>query len=99
MFNRSGLSDSLAEVSPAWHKNANVGHAVDGWLLNQMPRQEPFVHNGGGYQTINFIPSLATMLFGLMVGGFLRSHRSAQTKLRTLLAAGILGLTVGLILD
>ena len=89
----------LAEVSPAWHKNANVGHAVDGWLLNQLPRQEPFVHNGGGYQTINFIPSLATMLFGLMVGQFLRSRRSAQTKLRTLLAAGILGLTVGLILD
>ncbi len=89
----------LAEVSPAWHKNANVGHAIDGWLLNQLPRQEPFVYNGGGYATINFIPSLATMLFGLMVGGFLRSHRSVQTKLRTLLAAGVLGLAVGLFLD
>ena len=53
----------LAEVSPAWHKNANVGHAVDGWLLNQLPRQEPFVHNGGGYQSINFIPSLAHHAF------------------------------------
>ena len=89
----------LGEVSPAWHKNANAGHAIDGWLLNQMPRQDPFVYNGGGYPTINFIPSLATMLFGLMVGGFLRSRRSAQTKLGTLLAAGIVGLTVGLILD
>ena len=89
----------LAEVSPAWHKNANAGHAIDVWLLNQMPRQEPFVYNGGGYPTINFIPSLVTMLFGLMAGGFLRSQRSARSMLRTLLAAGILGLTVGLILD
>ena len=89
----------LAELSPAWHKNANAGHAIDVWLLNQMPRQEPFVYNGGGYPTINFIPSLVTMLFGLMVGQFLRSRRSARTKLGTLLAAGMLGLTVGLILD
>ena len=89
----------LAEVSPAWHKNANVGHAVDSWLLNRLPRQEPFVYNEGGYQTINFIPSLATMLFGLMVGELLRSRRSAQAKLKALLTAGILGLIAGLILD
>ena len=89
----------LAEVSPAWHKNANAGHAVDVWLLNRMPRQEPFVYDGGGYPTINFIPSLATMLFGLMVGGFLRSRRAARAKLGTILAAGMIGLTIGLILD
>lgn len=89
----------LAEVPPAWHKNANAGHAIDVWLLNRLPRQEPFVYDGGGYPTINFIPSLATMLFGLMVGGFLRSRRSGRAKLGTILAAGILGLTAGLILD
>jgi len=39
-------------------------------------RREPpkgtFKFNSGGYQTINFIPSLATMLFGLMCGELLR---------------------------
>ncbi len=91
--------EQLAEVSPAWHKNANLGHAVDSWLLNRLPRQAPFVYNEGGYQTINFIPSLATMLFGLMVGQLLRSRRSAQANLKALLAAGILGLIAGLIFD
>ena len=91
--------EHLAELSPAWHKNANLGHAVDSWLLNRLPRQAPFVYNGGGYQTINFIPSLATMLFGLMVGELLRSRRSAQANLKALLTAGILGLIAGLIFD
>lgn len=86
----------LANVGPAWHKNANVGHAVDSWLLNLLPRREPFVFNAGGYQTINFIPSLATMLFGLMCGELLRSSRSSKRKFQILLAAGIGGIALGL---
>ncbi len=87
----------LADVGPAWHKNANAGHAIDTWLLNRLPRREPFVFNSGGYQTINFIPSLATMLFGLMCGELLRSGRAPRQKLLLLLAAGIGGLVAGLI--
>ena len=89
----------LAGVAPAWHKNANVGHAIDKRLLNALPRREPFVFNAGGYQTINFIPSLATMLFGLMCGELLRSSRSAQRKLLTLIVAGVAGLVLGTILS
>lgn len=87
----------LAGVGAAWHKNANVGHAVDTWLLNLLPRAEPFVFNGGGYQTLNFLPSLATMLLGLMAGELLRSSRSARDKARWLLLAGIAGLALGLL--
>jgi heparan-alpha-glucosaminide N-acetyltransferase len=89
----------LADVPPAWHKNANVGHAIDVHLLNWFPRTEPFVYNRGGYQTINFIPSLATMLFGLMAGGLLRSGQSASRKLLILVLAGSAGLALGLVLD
>jgi predicted acyltransferase len=81
----------LAGVGAAWHKNANVGHAIDTWLLNRLPRSEPFVFNGGGYQTINFLPSLVTMLLGLMAGELLRSGRDARDKARWLLLAGIAG--------
>ncbi len=88
---------NLAEVGPAWHKNANAGHAIDLWLLNLLPRREPFTFNGGGYQTVNFIPSLATMLFGLMCGELLRSSRAARDKLRLLLIAGFAGIAAGLL--
>lgn len=89
----------LAGIPLAWHKNANVGQAVDVWLLNLLPRQEHFDFDRGGYQTINFIPSLATMLFGLMCGELLRSSRSAAGKLQMLFVAGIAGLAVGQILN
>ena len=87
----------LAGVGAAWHKNANLGHAIDTWLLNLLPRSEPFVFNGGGYQSINFLPSLATMLLGLMAGELLRSGREARDKARWLLLAGLAGLALGLL--
>lgn len=92
---KAWAEQNLTDVPPAWHKNANVGHAVDLWLLNLLPQKEPFRYNGGGYQTINFIPSLVTMLFGLMCGELLRSSRPASSKLTILLLAGIAGLVVG----
>lgn len=87
----------LAGIAPAWHKNANVGHALDTWLLNLFPRRDPFVFNAGGYQTLNFIPSLATMLFGLMCGEWLRCARDPRRKLWVLLGAGLAGLAAGTI--
>ncbi len=67
-------------------------------MLNHLPAAEEFHYNRGGYQTINFIPSLATMLFGLMCGELLRSRRSHRDKLLILLGAGIAGLIVGQLL-
>ena len=89
----------LKDISPAWHKNANVGHAVDLRVLNALPRREPFVFNVGGYHAINFIPSLATMLFGLMCGELLRSGRSPQRKLVVVILAGLAGLGAGIALS
>jgi len=82
-----------------WDKNANVAAAFDQWFLNLFPRKEPFVFNGGGYQTLNFIPSLATMIFGLLVGGLLRSERKGSEKFWWLTACGGAGLAVGFLLD
>ena len=91
--------ENLAGVSAAWQKNANVGHAIDLKVLNALPRREAFTFNTGGYQTINFLPSLATMLFGLMCGELLRTGRSANRKLLLLVLAGIGGLATGLLLS
>ena len=90
--------EHLSNVGKAWHKNANMGHAVDLWLLNQFPRVEPFVFNRGGYPTINFIPAIVTMLFGLMCGELLRTDRPGRQKIKILLIAGICGMAAGQLL-
>ena len=90
---------NLQGIDSAWHKNANAGHFIDRKVLNLLPQKEEFKFNRGGYQTINFLPSLATMLFGLMCGELLRWSRSAVSKLAFLLLGGMLGLSAGMLLD
>jgi len=54
-----------------WNKNSNLGQAFDLWFLNLFPRTQPFTFNDGGYLTLSFIPTLATMLLGLAGGRWL----------------------------
>lgn len=56
-----------------WNKNANLGNAFDQWFLNLFPREKPFVFNEGGYLTLSFIPTLGTMILGLLAGRWLRA--------------------------
>jgi heparan-alpha-glucosaminide N-acetyltransferase len=80
-----------------WFKDANFGNAFDQWFLNLFPRKEPFVANSGGYLTLSFIPTLATMLVGLAAGNWLRSA-SPRIPLKRLLVAGAIGIAAGLLL-
>jgi heparan-alpha-glucosaminide N-acetyltransferase len=82
-----------------WDKNTNLAAAFDQWFLNLFPRKHPFVFNGGGYLTLSFIPSLATMVLGLLAGELLRGGEPARKKLRILLGAGLLGILAGSVLD
>jgi predicted acyltransferase len=84
-----------------WNKNANVASAFDQWFLNLFPHpvDHPFGFNEGGYATLNFIPSIATMLFGVLAGELLRSGRDRVTKLQALLLAGAVCWALGLTLD
>ncbi len=78
-----------------WNKNSNLAWAFDNWFLNLFPREKPWVCNPGGYATLSFIPTLATMLFGLIAGETLRSERTPMEKIRWLATAGVIGLTSG----
>lgn len=82
-----------------WEKNTNVAARFDRWFLNLFPQPKPgtrYDFNRGGYQTLNFVPSLATMIFGLLAGGLLRSGRLALAKkVGILFACGAAGLAVG----
>ncbi|HEY7500501.1 MAG TPA: hypothetical protein VH740_18410 [Vicinamibacterales bacterium] len=79
-----------------WDKNTNAANRFDQWFLNLFPRERPFVYNGGGYLTLNFVPSLATMIFGLLAGGVLRSDRAPREKVRQLVMWGIGGVLLGI---
>ena len=79
-----------------WDKNTNLAARVDQWFLNLFPRERPFVYNGGGYLTLNFIPSLATMIFGLLAAGVLRSDRAGPDKVRVLVMWAAAGMAAGL---
>jgi len=61
------LESSLHRFASHWNKNSNLGNAFDVWFLNLFPRQ-PFSVCRGGYQVLNFIPTLGTMLAGGVCG-------------------------------
>ena len=72
-----------------WNKNSNLAWAFDTWFLNLFPRETPFLFNRGGYATLSFIPTLATMMLGLFAGQWLKSGRSTVDKLKGLVGAGV----------
>lgn len=90
--------DHLTGFAAHWQKCANPAATFDQWFLNLFPRSEPFVFNKGGYQTLNFVPSLVTMLFGLMTGEFIRKSTSRQKTLLVLTICGFGLLAVGCVL-
>ena len=63
--------------------------------MNLFPRAVPFTFSAGGYQTLNFVPSLATMIFGLLAGQLLRSPLLISDKLKRLVIAGLAGMVLG----
>ncbi len=88
---------NLSDIAPQWHKNANLGTAVDVVFLNLFPRATKYESEKGGYQTINFIPSLATMIFGLICGELVRCSWVGTRKVLVLFAIGAAGIALGLL--
>jgi len=92
-------SEFWAHIAQQWNKHINPAGMFDRWFLNLFPRPEPFQFNGGGYQTLNFIPSMATTIFGVMTGEYLRGADSVGRKAVKLLQVGAICLAIGLALD
>lgn len=90
---------NLTGFAAHWNKNTNLAWAFDRWFLNLFPREKPFLFNGGGYATLSFIPTLGTMLLGLIAGNFLKSDKTPQEKIKIFVILGISGLVLGLILN
>ena len=100
----AGMKDSAHGVLPGfaghWNIHTNAAAAFDRWWLNLLPQAQPYHHTNGGYQTLNCIPALATMLGGALTGGFLmNSRKTDKGRCATLLVTGILLVVAGTALD
>src|SRR4051812_9294598 len=82
-----------------FNKNSNVAWAFDVWFLNLFPRAAPFLYNKGGWSTLSFIPTIATMMLGVWAGRWLGSARDGKEKVQGLVVAGIVLVIVGLALQ
>ena len=79
-----------------WAKNSNLAWKFDTWFMNLFPREKPFLFNGGGYSTLSFLPTLGTMVMGLLAGGLLtRPDRRPGIKVLWLVLAGSAALGAG----
>jgi predicted acyltransferase len=89
---------NLTGFAAHWNKNTNLAWAFDTWFLNLFPREHTFTHNGGGYATLSYIPTLGTMILGLIAGEWLR-RGDARSNIKKLVAAGGALLLCGMALD
>jgi len=80
---------NLSGFAAHWNKNTNFAWAFDQWFMNIFPRENPFLFNGGGYSTLSFIPTLGTMVLGLLAGNILNSSITASKKLKNFVSYGI----------
>jgi predicted acyltransferase len=89
--------ENFSGFASHWNKNSNLGTAFDQWFLNLFPRVKPWVDNDGGYLTLSFIPTLGTMILGLIAGRWLRES-APVIPMKKLLIAGGIGIAAGLLL-
>jgi heparan-alpha-glucosaminide N-acetyltransferase len=85
----------MTGLAAHWNKNSNLAWAFDTWWMNLFPRKSPFLYNGGGYATLSFIPTLGTMILGLIAGTVMRGERAPWAKVKWLVMAGGVGLASG----
>lgn len=89
---------NLKGFAAHWNKNTNPAWAFDRWFLNLFPREKIFQFNEGGYATLSFVPTLGTMLLGLVAGNILQSAKMPAKKWQSFLIAGFSLMVMGALL-
>ena len=82
-----------------WNKNTNPAWVFDNWFLNLFPREQEFQFSRDGYATLSFIPTLGTMILGLLAGGWLKAEMKPAERIQRFVIAGVIGLAVGSLLN
>lgn len=82
-----------------FNKNSNLAWAFDRWWMNLFPREKPFEYSGGGYATLSFIPTLGTMILGLIAGRLMVSSLDWGRKFGVLVTLGAVCLILSYVVD
>jgi len=89
----------LSGLAAHFQMNSNVGWAFDRTWLNLFPQTQPFRFNAGGYVTLSFVPTLATMALGLLACPVLTGEAPRAKRVTTLVVAGVACIAIGLALS
>ncbi|MGB4400690.1 MAG: hypothetical protein WBJ10_15060, partial [Daejeonella sp.] len=89
---------NLTGFAAHWNKNTNFAWAFDNWFMNLFPREKEFLFNRGGYSTLSFIPTLGTMILGLLAGNILNSSFLKERKMKLFIIAGVSLIAFGVLL-
>jgi predicted acyltransferase len=82
----------------AYHPGGSTLPTSPTWFLNVLPREKRYAFSYGGYVTLNFVPTLATMVLGLIAGGWLLRAGPPAGKFVLLLGTGLALGAAGLVL-
>ena len=94
-----GWTHDYTGFAAHWNHNQHPAWAFDRWFLNLFPRTREFVGSAGSYSTLSFIPTLGTMILGLIAGQWLKDRANTREPLRKLVIAGACSLLLGIVLD
>lgn len=83
---------SLEGYNQPFVKDHNFGSWMDMILMGK-------INNGGGWVAINFIPSAAHTIWGVVAGQLLMSGKSQNQKVKLIAIAGFIILLAGYLLD
>jgi predicted acyltransferase len=83
---------SLEGYNQPFVKDHNFGSWTDMLLMGK-------INNGGGWVTINFLPTAAHTIWGVVAGQWLRSEKPQMQKVKLLVVSGVLALAAGYFLD
>ncbi|MEJ7691522.1 hypothetical protein [Daejeonella sp.] len=95
---KAGWEYNLNGFAAHWNKNTNLAWAFDNWFMNLFPRTKEFQFNRGGYSTLSFIPTLGTMILGLLAGSILASSMADRKKMKVFIIAGTSLIAFGVLL-
>jgi predicted acyltransferase len=85
-------SFSLEGYNQPFVKDHNFGSWMDMVLMGK-------INKGGGWVAINFIPTAAHTIWGVVAGQMLMSEKPAMEKFRKIALAGVIILVTGYLLD
>jgi predicted acyltransferase len=83
---------SLEGYNQPFVKDHNFGSWMDMVLMGK-------INQGGGWVTINFLPTAAHSIWGVVAGQLLMSSKSGTKKIQLLVVAGVIALFSGYLLD